>query len=143
MLRVLPLITAALLFGCQNPDAETVAVHEEEPFTPAYTPPSQTATTYNYDTSGGDSQSLDNLDGAETTSNTSSYVAATPTTSYDEVDSSAAGGRVYEVRKGDTLYQLARQFYNDQARWRDIWNANRNRVPNPDQLYVGTKLIIP
>ena len=53
------------------------------------------------------------------------------------------GGGVYVVQKKDTLYDLSRRFYGDQSRWREIWDANRNRVPNPDQLPVGIKLIIP
>jgi nucleoid-associated protein YgaU len=53
------------------------------------------------------------------------------------------GGQVYTVQKGDTLYKLARRFYNDQSRWRDIWEANRNRIPDPDKIAVGMKLIIP
>ena len=54
-----------------------------------------------------------------------------------------AGARTYVVQKGDTLYGLARQFYSDQSRWRDIWEANRNRVPDKNVLPVGTRLIIP
>ena len=52
-------------------------------------------------------------------------------------------GGTYVVAKGDTLFELARRFYRDEARWRDIWNANRARVPNRDRLPIGIKLIIP
>jgi nucleoid-associated protein YgaU len=55
----------------------------------------------------------------------------------------ASGARTHIVQKGDTLYKLARQYYNDQGRWKDIWEANRARVPDKDKLEVGTKLIIP
>ncbi len=51
--------------------------------------------------------------------------------------------RTHVVTKDDTLYKLARHYYNDQRKWRDIWEANRNRLPNPDRLEVGLKLIIP
>ena len=47
------------------------------------------------------------------------------------------------MQKGDTLFSLARKFYDDQARWKDIWEANRTRLPDPDRLSVGMKLIIP
>ncbi len=56
---------------------------------------------------------------------------------------SPAGGQVYTVQKGDSLYELARRFYNDQSRWREIWEANKNRLADPDKLQVGMKLIIP
>jgi nucleoid-associated protein YgaU len=47
------------------------------------------------------------------------------------------------VQKGDTLYKVARRFYNDQSRWREIWEANKTRLPDPDKLPIGIKLIIP
>ena len=55
----------------------------------------------------------------------------------------AKGGRTHVVQKGDTLYKVARQYYGDAKRWKDIWEANKTRVPNKDKLEVGTKLIIP
>ncbi len=54
-----------------------------------------------------------------------------------------ASEQSYTVKKGDTLYALARRFYGDQSRWKDIWDANRAQIKNPDKLYVGTKLNIP
>lgn len=53
------------------------------------------------------------------------------------------GPRTHVVAKGDTLYALARKYYNDQSKWKDIWQANKNGVPNPDKLSIGTELIIP
>ncbi len=53
------------------------------------------------------------------------------------------GPRTHVVRKGDTLYSLARHYYSKQSKWKSIWEANRARVPNPDKLKIGTKLIIP
>lgn len=54
-----------------------------------------------------------------------------------------AGGQTYTVRKGDTLYGLARRFYSDQSKWKDIWEANRAQIKSPDRLSVGMNLIIP
>lgn len=56
---------------------------------------------------------------------------------------SNSGGRTHTVAKGDTLYKLARQYYNDQSRWKDIYEANRAEVGNPNQLRVGQRLVIP
>ena len=55
----------------------------------------------------------------------------------------AKGGRTHVVQKGDTLYKLARKYYGSEKRWKEIWEANKTRVPNKDKLEVGTKLIIP
>lgn len=60
-----------------------------------------------------------------------------------EIATDNTGVRTHVVQKGDTLYKLARQYYDDQSKWRDIWNANRELIPDPDKLTVGTKLVIP
>jgi len=55
----------------------------------------------------------------------------------------SAAGRTYTVQKGDTLYKIAKKFYGDGSKWKKIWEANRNRVPNPNRLKEGTRLTIP
>ena len=47
------------------------------------------------------------------------------------------------VVKGDTLYGLARLYYGDASRWKDIYDANRGVLPDPNQLRVGRELVIP
>lgn len=54
-----------------------------------------------------------------------------------------ATGTVHVVAKGDTLFGLARRYYRDQARWKDILAANRNELRDPNMLRVGQRLIIP
>lgn len=91
-------------------------------------------------------------DGAYTAPSTASY--STPsgtTTAADEPLQPAATGaslaattsQTYVVRKGDTLMQISRNVYGDARRWREIWEANRTRVPDANRLVVGSKLIIP
>jgi len=65
---------------------------------------------------------------------------------YDSYGASSAaftGGNKHIVAKGDTLYSLARSYYNDQAKWRTIYDANRGSIPDPNKLRVGQELIIP
>ncbi len=52
-------------------------------------------------------------------------------------------GRTHTVEKGETLSSIAKKYYNDAGKWKVIWDANRTRVPDPNKLKVGTKLIIP
>lgn len=51
--------------------------------------------------------------------------------------------RTHMVAKGDTLYRLARQYYGNQSRWRDIYDANRQTLSNPNNLRVGQELTLP
>jgi nucleoid-associated protein YgaU len=49
----------------------------------------------------------------------------------------------YVVQSGDTLRTISLRFYHAETGWQRIYNANRNRIPNPDSLVVGTRLVIP
>lgn len=51
--------------------------------------------------------------------------------------------RTHTVQKGDTLIKLARRYYNNEADWKKIYNANKNTIPNPNAVSQGTVLIIP
>jgi len=47
------------------------------------------------------------------------------------------------VCKGETLSDIAYDRYGSAAKWRKIYNANRDVVKNPNSVRPGTKLIIP
>ncbi len=52
-------------------------------------------------------------------------------------------GRTHTVRRKDTLYSLARLYYNDHRQWKKIYEANRDRIANPNMIKVGMNLVIP
>ncbi len=54
-----------------------------------------------------------------------------------------SGSRTHIVRKGDTLFSLARQYYNDNSKWRTILEANSDRIKDKDAIKVGQELVIP
>jgi len=54
-----------------------------------------------------------------------------------------AAARRHVVVRGDTLFGLAQRYYGDRARWREIYNANRDILPNENSLAVGMELRIP
>ena len=53
------------------------------------------------------------------------------------------GGRVITVQPGETLGTIAVKYYGSAARWRDIYNANRDRLKNPDLVPSGMRLRLP
>ncbi len=59
----------------------------------------------------------------------------------------ATGGgqatRSYTVRAGDTLSKISREFYGDANQYMKIFEANRDRLKDPNQIYPGQELKIP
>jgi tetratricopeptide (TPR) repeat protein len=53
------------------------------------------------------------------------------------------GGRTYVVKRGDTLASISRKFYKSSAHWKEILDANRKSIDDPDNLKVGQRLTIP
>jgi nucleoid-associated protein YgaU len=49
----------------------------------------------------------------------------------------------YTVVKGDTLSKIAKQFYGNANRWREIFEANRDQISNPDLIQPGQVFKIP
>lgn len=51
--------------------------------------------------------------------------------------------RSYTVAKGDTLSHIAKHFYGKASRWREIFEANRDTLDDPDRIFPGQVLKIP
>jgi LysM repeat protein len=51
--------------------------------------------------------------------------------------------RSYTVRSGDSLSKIADDYYGHAADWRWIYEANRSKISNPNNIYVGERLTIP
>ena len=52
-------------------------------------------------------------------------------------------GQTYEVRSGDNLSKISKQFYGDPNDYMRIYYANRDKLRDPDMIQVGQKLTIP
>lgn len=59
------------------------------------------------------------------------------------VASTSVRARTHIVQQGDTLYKLAQQYYQDRARWRDIFAANRDVMRTETDLKIGMTIRIP
>lgn len=51
--------------------------------------------------------------------------------------------RTYTVKKGDSLYKIAKKFYGNGNKYTKIYNANKSQISNPNLIRIGQKLIIP
>lgn len=52
-------------------------------------------------------------------------------------------GTTYIVQRGDTLSKISQKCYGTSQRWKEIFEANRDKIPNVNSLKVGSKLVIP
>ena len=51
--------------------------------------------------------------------------------------------QTYTVESGDTLSQIAKQFYGKASEWNTIFQANRDQLDDPDLIQPGQVLKIP
>ena len=57
------------------------------------------------------------------------------------VGEAKAGGLWYEIKWGDTLWDIAATYYRNPWLYPKI--ARENRITNPDLIFAGTRLFIP
>jgi LysM repeat protein len=58
----------------------------------------------------------------------------------------APARKTYTVKKGDNFYNIARSVYRDGAKWRTLYEANRTKLPKPNDpasLPVGMVIEVP
>jgi nucleoid-associated protein YgaU len=63
--------------------------------------------------------------------------------STDAPPPSAAAGKVYTVKSGDSLSKIAKAEYGDASKWKRIYEANKDKIKNPDLIYPGQEFTIP
>ncbi|MFA9462918.1 MAG: LysM peptidoglycan-binding domain-containing protein [Velocimicrobium sp.] len=49
----------------------------------------------------------------------------------------------YVVQKNDTLWAIAKKYYGEGAAYTKLYHANKDKIKNPNLIYVGQKLTIP
>ena len=57
----------------------------------------------------------------------------------------ADGKIMHKVKKGDTIYKLAKRYYGDTKLWAAIYTANRKKIGSnyKQKLKPGLKIAIP
>lgn len=47
------------------------------------------------------------------------------------------------MQEGETLTAISLKYYGTKDRWKEIYEANRSTIPDPNHIKAGQKLIIP
>jgi len=66
-----------------------------------------------------------------------------PVTEVPEVEAPAREGAMYRVKKGDCLWFIARDHYDDPFRWREIYKINMDKIVDPDLIFPNQEFLIP
>ena len=51
--------------------------------------------------------------------------------------------RIYTVKPGDSLSKISRDFYGDANKYMKIFEANKDKLTDPNKVNAGTELLIP
>jgi nucleoid-associated protein YgaU len=51
--------------------------------------------------------------------------------------------QTYTIVSGDSLSKIAKHFYGDANKWRQIYDANRDIIKDPDMIHPGQTIKIP
>lgn len=54
-----------------------------------------------------------------------------------------AENKTYTVQRGDCLWNIAKKFYGNGSQYTKIYNANTDKIKNPNLIYPGQVLTIP
>lgn len=83
----------------------------------------------------------------ETSTNTVAALPASPkegaASSESKEQTAEKTPRYHVVEQGDNLGNISRKYYGEFRRWKDIAEANKDILPDPNKLKIGMKLVIP
>ena len=58
-------------------------------------------------------------------------------------ETKAAPQQQYTVKRGDSLSKIAKHIYGDASKWKQIYEANKDQIKNPDLIYPDQVLTVP
>lgn len=64
-------------------------------------------------------------------------------TSGESTSAPPSGTKTYTVRSGDSLSKIAKAHYGDASEWKRIYEANRDKIKDPDLIHPGQEFTIP
>jgi len=85
----------------------------------------------------------DTTSGASGTGETSRPADFSDVTSGSSSTAQTGGRQTYTVKSGDSLSKIAKHIYGDANKWHVIYEANRDKIKNPDLIHPGQEFTIP
>lgn len=55
----------------------------------------------------------------------------------------APKAKTYTVKKGDSLWAIAKKYTGSGSKYTELYNANKSKIKNPNLIYVGQVLTLP
>ena len=55
----------------------------------------------------------------------------------------APSNKTVTVKKGDSLWNIAKKELGDGSKWKEIFNLNKDKISNPDLIYPDQKFTLP
>ena len=83
---------------------------------------------------------FDSIDGSPSNIGTSTSSSGSSLTQKPAQAATTSG---HTVAKGDTLWSIAEDVYGNGSMWKDIYNANKDVIKDPNKIYIGQELEIP
>jgi LysM repeat protein len=74
---------------------------------------------------------------------TATAVKSTATITQSRPTESAPKAKTYTVVKGDCLWNIAKKYLGDGARYTEIYNLNKDKIKSPNLIYPGQVLTLP
>jgi LysM repeat protein len=70
-------------------------------------------------------------------------VEITVDSSLPQPAAAGAGSQKYTVAPGDSLSKISKHFYGDANQYMKIFEANKDKLDDPNKIQVGQELVIP
>ena len=55
----------------------------------------------------------------------------------------SSSGNTHIVQRGENLWDIAKRYYGDGSQYNKIYNANKDKIKDPNRIYAGLVLTIP
>lgn len=76
-------------------------------------------------------------------STTTTSTPSTPPKTDKPVVTPTVQTRTYTIKKGDTLWAIAKKYYGKGSEYPKIFNANKDIIKDPNKIYPGQVIKIP